>query len=358
MAQAVSREWFGSIRDCQETGQTTRYGQTKKGQQTTHRTGTPPEGEPRAQDGDCSAKKSESLSRGKERPSTRDWARAIEELRQEGHPLSFMLDRMKMARSVFYYHLSHLDDSDGYDSLRQRIRAIYDKNKGRYGYRRICAALRNEGKTVNHKTVQKLMRQMGLKAKRKKCHYHSYKGQVGKVAPNILERDFKADKPNQKWTTDVTQIPIKDQKIYLSPILDMFNGEIISYSISNSPNLQMVTTMLKKAFKEHTDLQGLVMHSDQGWHYQHLMYQKMLNDHGIVQSMSRKGNCLDNAMMENFFGLMKNELLYINQFDSVQDFEQQLKKYILWYNNKRIKLRLKGMSPAQYRAHYYREINN
>ena len=269
-----------------------------------------------------------------------------------------MLDRIKMARSVFYYHLSHLDETDGYESLRQRIKAIYEDNKGRYGYRRICAALRNEGETVNHKTVQKLMRQMGLKAKRKKCHYHSYKGQVGKIAPNILERDFKADKPNQKWTTDVTQVSIRDQKIYLSPILDMFNGEIMSYSISSSPNLQMVTTMLKKAFKEHKDLKGLVMHSDQGWHYQHLMYQELLKKHGIVQSMSRKGNCLDNAMMENFFGLMKNELLYINQFDSVEDFEQQLKKYIVWYNNKRIKLRLKGMSPALYRAHYYREINN
>ena len=110
----------------------------------------------------------------------------------------------------------------------------------------------------------------------------------------------------------------------------MFNGEIMSYSISSSPNLQMVTTMLKKAFKEHKDLKGLVMHSDQGWHYQHLTYQELLRKHGIVQSMSRKGNCLDNAMMENFFGLMKNELLYINQFDSVEDFEQQLKKYILW----------------------------
>ena len=263
-----------------------------------------------------------------------------------------------MARSVFYYHLSRLNDSDGYDGLRLRIRTIYDKNKGRYGYRRICAVLRNEGEKINHKTIQKLMRQMGLKAKRRKCHYRSYKGQVGKIAPNILERDFKADKPNQKWTTDVTQVAIKDRKIYLSPILDMFNGEIISYSISSSPNLQMVTTMLMKAFKKHTGLRGLVMHSDQGWHYQHLMYQKLLKKHGVIQSMSRKGNCLDNAMMENFFGLMKNELLYIRQFDSVEDFERQLEKYIHWYNNKRIKLRLKGMSPVQYRAQYYRDIKN
>ena len=233
-----------------------------------------------------------------------------------------------MARSVFYYHLSHRDDSDGYDDLRDRIRVIYDENHGRYGYRRICLALRNEGKTVNHKTVQKLMRQLGLKAKCKKRHYHSYKGEVGKIAPNVLERDFIAGSPNQKWTTDVTQVCINDKKLYLSPILDMFNGEIISYCISSSPNLQMVISMLKKAFREHHNTDGLVMHSDQGWHYQHTKYQKMLKDHGIVQSMSRKGNCLDNAIMENFFGLMKNELLYVNHFESVEEFERELNIYI------------------------------
>lgn len=192
------------------------------------------------------------------------------------------------------------------------------------------------------------MKQMGLQPKHRKRHYNSYKGEVGKVAPNILERDFKANKPDQKWTTDVTQINIKEHKIYL----DMFNGEIISYTISHSPNLKMVVTMLNKAFSKHKNLTGLLMHSDQGWHYQHARYQKMLLDHNIKQNMSRKGNCLDNAMMENFFGLMKNELLYVNDYESIEDFEKDLRKYILWYNNKRIKLRLKGMSPVQYRAHY------
>ena len=261
-----------------------------------------------------------------------------------------------MARSVFYYHLSRLNESDGHESLRQSIRTVYETNSGRYGYRRVCAALRNDGTVVNHKTVQKLMAQMGLKARRRKRHYHSYKGQVGKVAPNVLERDFAADRPNQKWTTDVTQVCINDKKLYLSPILDMYNGEIISYTISRSPDLRMVITMLRKAFRKHHDVRGLVMHSDQGWHYQHMMYQKMLKEQGIVQSMSRKGNCLDNAVMENFFGLMKNELLYINRFDSVEVFEKELGKYIYWYNNNRIKMKLKGMSPVQYRAHYYRDL--
>ena len=283
---------------------------------------------------ECSAKKSESLSRGKECPTTRDWARAIEELRREGHPLQFMLHWMKMARSVFYYHISHMDDSDGYDRIRTSIKQIYDKNHGRYGYRRICMELRNKDIVINHKTVQKLMNQMGLKANAKKRHYHSYKGEIGKIAPNVLERNFCADRPNQKWTTDVTQVCINDRKLYLSPILDMFDGSIISYAISSSPNLQMVIHMLKKAFKKYPRLDGLTLHSDQGWHYQHGMYQKMLKDHNITQSMSRKGNCLDNAIMENFFGLMKNELLYANKFESIEDFERSLRKYIDWYNNK------------------------
>jgi len=255
-----------------------------------------------------------------------------------------------MARSTFYYHTKRLGQPDGHKSVRERIRAIYDKHHGRYGYRRITAQLRNEGMGINHKTVQKLMGQMALKAKRKKQHYRSYKGELGKIAPNVLDRDFKATSPNQKWTTDVTQVKIKDRRIYLSPILDMFNGEVVSYALSNSPDLKMVMTMLDRAFKKR-DIQGnLIFHSDQGWHYQHKRYQKALEDRHITQSMSRKGNCLDNAMMENFFGLMKNELLYLQEWDSIDQFKKALRKYIRYYNNDRIKLRLKGKSPVQYRA--------
>ena len=135
-----------------------------------------------------------------------------------GHPLQFMLHRMKMARSVFYYHMSHMDDRDGYDGIRERIKQIYDRNHGCYGYRRICMELRNEDIVINHKTVRKLMNQMGLKAKTRKRRYRSYKGEVGRIAPNVLERDFSADRPNQKWATDVTQVCINDRKLYLSSI--------------------------------------------------------------------------------------------------------------------------------------------
>ena len=191
---------------------------------------------------------------------------------------------------------------------------------------------------------------MGLRGKRKKVKYKSYKGEIGKIAPNVINRDFVATAPNLKWTTDVTEVKIKDKKIYLSPILDMFNGEIISYSISYSPNQYMVMSMLEKAFKKTHIPAGLILHSDQGVHYQHQRYQEALIDKQIVQSMSRKGNCLDNAMMENFFGLMKSELLYLQEWDSVEQFAMELRKYIRYYNNDRIKLRLNGKSPVQYRA--------
>ena len=255
-----------------------------------------------------------------------------------------------MARSTFYYHTKRLGQTDGYDAVREHIRVIYNKHHGRYGYRRITAQLRNEGTDINHKTVQKLMGQMGLKAKRKRQHYRSYKGELGKIAPNVINRNFHTMAPDQKWATDVTQVKIKDRWVYLSPILDMFNGEIVSYVISDSPNLKMVMTMLDNAFKERKVQGNLILHSDQGWHYQHKRYQKALEDRHIIQSMSRKGNCLDNAMMENFFGLMKNELLYLQEWDSVNQFKTALRNYIRYYNNDRIKLRLNGKSPVQYRA--------
>ena len=257
-----------------------------------------------------------------------------------------------MARSTFYYHIKRLSMPDGYKAVSRCIRMIFDKHHGRYGYRRITEQLHNDGVCINHKTVQKLMKQMSLKAKQKKQRYRSYEGEIGKVAPNVINRDFKAMVPDQKWATDVTQIKIKDRRVYLSPIMDMFNGEIVSYVISDSPDLKMVMSMLHGAFKKRNIQGGLIFHSDQGWHYQHEMYQKALQDRNIIQSMSRKGNCLDNAMMENFFGLMKNELLYLQEWDSIDQFKKALRNYIKYYNNDRIKLRLKGKSPVQYRTLY------
>ena len=179
--------------------------------------------------------------------------------------------------------------------------------------------------------------------------YRSYKGQVGKIAPNLIQRNFKADAPNKKWTTDITEFSLFGKKLYLSPILDMYNGEIISYNISEHPVLNQVLDMLNQAFLKIPDDTNLIFHSDQGWQYQHKQYQKRLQEKGIRQSMSRKGSCLDNSVMENFFGLLKSELLYLREFSSVEEFRVELEKYIDYYNNKRIKNKLKGLSPVQYR---------
>ena len=241
-------------------------------------------------------------------------------------------------------------EPDGYNDARTAIREIYDRHRGRYGYRRITAQLRNDGMLLNHKTVQKLMVEMNLYGKRKTAKYKSYKGEIGTVAPNVIDRDFTATAPNQKWATDVTEVKIKDRKIYLSPVLDMFNGEIISYTISYRPDLEMAMKMLDKAFKKTDIPEGLILHSDQGWQYQMKEFQRLLKKHKITQSMSRKGNCLDNAVMENFFGRLKVEMFYGEKFNSVEEFIQKLHEYIAYYNKERISIKLKGLSPVQYRT--------
>ena len=238
---------------------------------------------------------------------------------------------------------------DKYAELKDMIQQIFSENKGRYGYRRITMELHNRGYHINHKTVQKLMKQCGLKCEIPKRKYRSYKGEVGKIAPNIIARNFKADKPNQKWTTDVTKFAVKDQKVYLSPILDMYNGEIISYNLSLHPTFYQTMDMIDKAFAKIPDNTGLILHSDQGWQYQMKRYQHRLKEKGVIQSMSRKGNCLDNSVMENFFGLLKTEMFYKHNFDSAEHLIDEIEKYIDYYNNKRIKGKLKGLSPVQYR---------
>ena len=254
-----------------------------------------------------------------------------------------------MSRSTYYYYIKQMKRPDKYADIKNEIRVIYHENQGRYGYRRITIELRNRGYRINHKTVQRLMKILGLKCMVRIKKYRSYKGQVGKIAPNILQRNFKAEKPNRKWTTDITEFSLFGTKLYLSPVLDMYNGEIVSYSVNKSPVLNLVMDMLDKAFAKIPDNTQLIFHSDQGWQYQHRAYQKRLKDKGIRQSMSRKGNCLDNAVMENFFGLLKSELLYLREFSSPEEFQIELEKYIDYYNNKRIKTKLKGLSPVQYR---------
>ena len=272
----------------------------------------------------------------------------INELRQ-GHKLSDLLKVAAMPRSVYYYWRKAVQRPDPYVGEKRHIEQIYHHHKGRYGYRRITLALRSQGCWLNHKTVQRLMKQLRLKCTVRPKRYRSYKGSGNKFVNNILDRQFKTSTPNTKWATDVTEFNVDGKKVFLSPILDLYNQEIISYEISKSPNLQMVLKMLKKATHGLKDTENIMLHSDQGWQYQTPRYHRELAKHGIVPSMSRKGNCHDNAVMEGFFGILKSELLQGGVFESFDVLVKEVKKYIEYYNYERIKEKLRGLSPVDYR---------
>ncbi len=269
-------------------------------------------------------------------------------------PLDILLNIIKLARSTYYYQLKQLDKSDKNHDIKDEIQAIFTEHKGNYGYRRMTLELRNRSYIVNHKKVQRLMRVLGLSARiRRKRKYSSYQGEIGKKADNLIQRQFEASKPMEKCYTDVTEfaIPASSQKLYLSPVLDGFNSEIIAYNLSRSPNLAQVKTMLEQAFSEEY-YENTILHSDQGWQYQHNSYHQFLESRGIQPSMSRKGNSTDNGMMESFFGILKSEMFYGYEktFKSLNQLEQAIVDYIDYYNNKRIKVKLKGLSPVQYRT--------
>ena len=293
-------------------------------------------------------KKIECLGAGRGTPKQK--AQVVQELRQK-YPLKALLQLAGLPRSTFYYYLHQSQNPAKYQMVKEQIVIIFNENKKRYGYRRITKELHNNDIRVNHKTVRKLMKQLGLVCQvRSKRKYSSYKGEVGEVAPNLLERHFKTNQPNRKWVTDVTEFKVNDQKLYLSPILDLFNGEVVSYNLSRHPNFKQITDMLEGAFQKLPDkVDNLILHSDQGWQYQMKSYQNLLKAKGITQSMSRKATCLDNAVAENFFGLLKTELFYLEKFDSIDQLEKAIVDYIDYYNNRRIKLKLNGLSPVQYR---------
>jgi len=268
--------------------------------------------------------------------------------------LDILLKAIKLARSTYYYHLKQLDKPDKDQELKAEIQSIFIEHKGNYGYRRVHLELRNRGYLVNQKRGPRLMKVLNLQAKiRQKRKYSSHKGDVGKKAENLIQRQCEGSKTMEKCYTDVTEfaIPASTQKLYLSPVLDGFNSEIIAYNLSTSPNLEQVKTMLEHAFTE-KHYEDTILHSDQGWQYQHDSYHRFLESKGIQASMSRKGNSPDNGMMESFFGILKSEMFYgyEKSFQSLKQLEQAIVDYIDYYNNKRIKVKLKGLSPVQYRT--------
>ncbi len=273
------------------------------------------------------------------------------ELRHQ-YPLDILLSISKIARSSYYYHVKTSSVLNKHEDAKRVINNIYNDHKGRYGYRRITLEMKNRGNVINHKTVSKLMSGLGIKSLIRRKKYISYKGDTNEAAPNLFKQDFKAEKPFLKWATDVTEFKVKEKKVYLSPIIELFNGEIISYDLSESPNFKQVSDMLEDAFKTLDGQDRPILHSDQGWQYRMAKYKQMLNEQGITQSMSRKGNCYDNAIIENFFGTIKSEMFYLKKYSSIDELKNDIKEYIRYYNNDRIKLNLKGMSPIKYRAHH------
>lgn len=251
------------------------------------------------------------------------------------------------------------------DEVMNVIIDIYYTHKGRYGYRRITLELINRGFKINNKKVKRLMSVMGLYGVTPKAKYKSYKGDMNGTVKNQLltkvidednhktyyERNFETTRCNEKWSTDVSEFHIAAGKLYLSPIIDLHNREIISYNISKSPNFEQTKAMLDQAFDKYPNLKGLIFQSDQGWQYQMEAYHEYLEEKGIIQSMSRKGNCLDNSPMENFFGRMKNEMFYGHEyeFNTLEELEIAMEEYIEYYNTQRITMKLKGLTPVQYR---------
>ena len=312
-------------------------------------------------------KKTPSLSSRTSEPSNEEKVKTINELRHI-FPLADLLRICRIAKSSYYYGLKALKAKESKDKeLRDKILEIYQKSHCRYGFKRITLVLNNgSNEPINHKRVQRIMHELGIFGiQGKNGKYHSYKNDNGEHKENLLlekeideenhrttfKRHFETTGPNQKWTTDVSEFKHKDGKLYLSPILDMFDGSIISYDISLHPDFSQTKRMIDKAFNQYDNLEGLIFHSDQGWQYQMKQYGLWLKSRGIKQSFSRKGNCMDNSLMENFFGLLKNEMYYGHEYEfkSIDDLKKAIEDYIKWYNEERINVKRKGLSPLEYR---------
>lgn len=290
----------------------------------------------------------------------------VDELRPK-YTLKILLRVSGLSKSTyFYYHSNkHLEAEkrrkEEDERIYQIILPIFEHHKARYGYRRIILALKDKLAGINHKRTQRIMSANNLLGKQPKNKYHSYKGDNGEYKENLLLhkevidnkpiyiRDFNTTKPNEKWTTDVSEFKATGGKLYLSPIMDIHDGSIIAYDISIHPDFDQTKRMIDKAFKDNPNLEGLIFHSDQGWQYQHKTYMKWLKDKGIIQSFSRKGNCMDNSLMENFFGIMKNEMYYGYEYKSLEELRKAMEEYITYYNTERINIKRKGLSPLQFR---------
>lgn len=254
-----------------------------------------------------------------------------------------------LARSTYFYQQARQHRPQPHGALDAAIQEVFTRAKGRYGHRRIHQELSAAGWRVARKTVLKRMQGQHLRCQVRRKRFTSYRGEVGRTAANELNRNFTATAPNQKWVTDVTEFRIGEAKLYVSPVMDLYDRQIIACTVARSAGLSLATTALRQAIATLAPTDHPLVHSDQGFHYQHHTWQHLLASVGATPSMSRKGNCLDNAVMENFFGHLKSELL-LERFPTIDALEEAIPDYVHWYNHERISERLKGLSPVQYRT--------
>ena len=285
--------------------------------------------------------------------SNREKTLLVDALKQS-YALSDLLPELDLARSSYFYHRARLRISDKHAATRRAITEIFDLNYRCYGYRRIRAALSRQEVFVSEKVVRRLMRQESLSVATKRRRYGSYRGEIGPAPENLINRDFRATAPNKKWLTDITEFQIPAGKVYLSPVIDCFDGLVVSWSIGTSPDAELVNTMLDAAVETVVDsIDRPVVHSDRGAHYRWPGWLSRMRDAKLTRSMSRKGCSPDNAACEGFFGRLKNELFYPRnwQATTIEQFIEVVGSYIEWYNGKRIKISLGSLSPTEYRDH-------
>jgi transposase InsO family protein/transposase-like protein len=283
--------------------------------------------------------------------TNREKAILIDALKNE-YPLNELLDCLGMARSSYFYHRRASALPDKYEQLRRRIIELFHENCRRYGYRRIQILLIREEKHVSEKVVRRIMSESDLVVVgKKRRNYRSYQGGNHPAADNLIDRDFHAEAPNVKWLTDITEFAIPAGKVYLSPIVDCFDGLVTSWSIGTSPNAELVNTMLDRATITLKEGEHPLVHSDRGFHYRWPGWINRMEEAGLERSMSRKACPPDNAACEGFFGRLKNEMFYNRSWIGVgiEEFIETLDNYLIWHNEKRIKLSLGGISPLEYR---------
>ncbi len=285
------------------------------------------------------------------RLANKEKASLIDALRTN-YPLSELLMTMKMSKSSYFYQRKAQSTPDKYKTLRNEIQEIFAKNKGRYGYRRVHAAIKSAGVTISEKVVRRIMREEQLTVPYKKRRkYSSYQGEVSPAVDNLVARDFHAAKPNTKWLTDLTEFRIPAGKVYLSPIVDCFDGLVVSWAIGTSPDANLVNTMLKNAIDHLAEGETPIVHTDRGAHYRWPGWISLMENAGLTRSMSKKGCSPDNAACEGFFGRVKNELFYNRSWKdtTIKEFIEELDTYLRWYNEERIKLSVGSFSPLAYR---------